>query len=240
MSHSTIRTRLGDWASGVAAVAAVAGTACLLGRLYLPAGVCAAASAGALLAARTSSQRAPSPMPYALRWVLYLPRWPLTAKRLRSALDLRSGQRILELGPGVGIYSLPIATALKPAGALDVLDIQPEMLACLRARAEAHGVDNLIATHGDAQRLPYADASFDAVYLIGVLGELPDGNAALNEIRRVLKPDGRLVVGEALVVDPDGVRLPRLREMAGRAGFAFERQLGPSAAYFATFTMPGC
>ncbi len=174
-------------------------------------------------------------MPYALRWVLYLPRWPLTAKRLIALLDLRAGQRVLELGPGVGIWSLPVATALEPAGTLDVLDIQPDMLASLRARAEARGVTNLVATHGDAQRLPFADAIFDAVYVVGVLGELPDPNAALTEIRRVLKPDGRLVVGEALVVDPDGMRISVLKERAARAGLAFERQLGPSAAYFASF-----
>lgn len=51
----------------------------------------------------------------------------------------------------------------------------------------------------------------------------------------MLKPGGRLVVGEVLVLVPDAVRLPTLREMDTRAGFAFDRRSGPGAAYFAQF-----
>ncbi|NUP07490.1 MAG: class I SAM-dependent methyltransferase [Polyangiaceae bacterium] len=236
MSHSRRKARLTDWASVVAGTSAIAAAAAVaLGKVPL-AGACAAVCAGAILGARWSSQRGPSPMPYSLRWVLYLPRWPLSAHRLRVMLHPRPGERILELGPGVGIYSLPISAALRPTGVLEVLDIQAEMLATLQERARAAGAENIVATLGNAQRLPYADRSFDAAYVIGVLGELPDPDAALKEIGRVLKPGGRLVVGEALVIDPDGVRLTALREMAARAGFMFDRRLGPGAAYFAKFS----
>jgi SAM-dependent methyltransferase len=238
MNPPKMKTRLPDWATVAAVVAALAGMAAFGLRRPTVAAACGVACLMALLAARGSSQRAPSPMPYALRWVLYLPRWPLSARRLRAALDVRPGARVLELGPGVGIYSLPIASALLPGGVLEVLDIQTEMLATLRRRARRAGVDNLVMAQGDAQRLPYADGAFDAAYLIGVLGELPAPSAALNELRRVLKPNGRLVVGEALFVDPDGVRLATLRDMAARAGFVFERRLGPGAAYYAAFSSP--
>jgi ubiquinone/menaquinone biosynthesis C-methylase UbiE len=176
-------------------------------------------------------------MPYALRWVLYFPRWPLTAARLIAILQPRPGERLLELGPGVGIYSLPIAAALEPGGRVDALDVQPEMLAALTRRARAAGVANISAVEGDAQRLPYPDATFDGAYVIGVLGEIPDGAAALRELRRVLKPEGRLVVGEVLGLDPDAVKLSALREMASAAGFAFESRLGPRIGYFARFSL---
>lgn len=91
------------------------------------------------------------------------------------------------------------------------------MLAALARRARRAGVGNIAATHGDAERLPYPDACFDAVYLIGVLGEVPNRMAALREFRRVLKPDGRLVVGESFLRDPDAIRLATLRDEADNA-----------------------
>jgi trans-aconitate 2-methyltransferase len=54
-------------------------------------------------------------------------------------------------------------------------------------------VTNITATQGDARRLPYGNAAFDAAYLVAVLGEIPDEDAALRELARALKPGGRLI-----------------------------------------------
>jgi SAM-dependent methyltransferase len=233
--HTDARTpRLHDWASVAGTIALLVAVGAIVAGNVVLAVVAGLASAGLAVAARRASQRQPSPMPYSLRWVLYLPRWPLSARRLRRILEPRPGERMLEIGPGVGIYAVPTASALG-GGSLDALDVQPEMLAVLERRARAAGVRNIVAAEGDAQRLSYADATFDAAYLIGVLGEIPDPDAALRELRRVLKPGGRLVVGEVLVLDPDAVRLPTLQDAAARAGFVFERRLGPGVAYFARF-----
>ena len=83
-------------------------------------------------------------------------------------------------------------------------------------RAAERGLWNLVATRGDATALPYDDDSFDAVVLITVLGEIPDQEAALREIARVLRPGGRLVVGE-LIGDPHFTSAGALRER-GRGG----------------------
>jgi ubiquinone/menaquinone biosynthesis C-methylase UbiE len=115
-----------------------------------------------------------------------------------------------------------------------VVDVQAEMLADTRRRAERAGVHNIVATRGDAQRLAYPDATFDAAYLISVLGEIPDPPAALRELRRVLKPGGRLVVGEFLI-DPAFTSASRTRQLATRAGFVLEETAGPPFAYFALF-----
>jgi ubiquinone/menaquinone biosynthesis C-methylase UbiE len=132
----------------------------------------------------------------------------------------------------VGIHALPIAAALKPDGVLDVLDVQQEMLDDLMRRAARCDLSNIVPRQGDAQRLPYADASFDAAYLISVLGEIPDATSALRELRRVLKPSARLLICEVFL-DPDFISLPALHAMARAAGLVLERHFGPRFAYTA-------
>jgi SAM-dependent methyltransferase len=69
-----------------------------------------------------------------------------------------------------------------------------------------------------------------------VLGEIPDQDAALRELARVLRPDGRLVVGESLASgDPHAVTFGKLRERAESAGFGLERRRGGPLAFFASF-----
>lgn len=224
-----------DWAFLAAIVVGIFAVAAALRAelAWATAGAVAAIGAGA--AARAWSRRYPGPMPHVLRWVLFLPRGLQTTDRLKVILQPRAGERVLEVGPGVGIHAVPIAMSLVPGGFLEVLDMQQEMLDDLVERATRAGVSNIKATQGDAQKLPYPDGSFDAAYLIGVLGEVPNEIAALRELRRVLKPEGRLVVGE-IAADPDFISLRVLKEKTANAGFAFERKLGPGFVYFARFS----
>ena len=185
-------------------------------------------------AARIWSRRSPAPMPHWMRAVLFLPRTFQSAERLKTMLQLGPGQRVLEIGPGVGIHALPLAAELASTGVLEVLDVQRPMLEVLMRRARSAGVTNVRSRVGDARFLPYPDGSFDAAYLISVLGEVPDAQVALSELCRVLKPGGRLVVGE-IVVDPDFIGLPTLQELMAAAGFEFERRSGPRFAYLASF-----
>ncbi|MEW5864101.1 MAG: methyltransferase domain-containing protein [Pseudomonadota bacterium] len=203
----------------------------LSGRLLAAAAV-ATFAFGADAAGRTWSRRSPVPMPYSMRWLLELPRGPHSPHRLLQVLRPVPGERVLEVGPGIGVHALPVARALQPGGILDVIDIQREMIDELVRRATAVSLANVVPALGDARKLPYPDRCFDAAYLIGVLGEIPDPLAALREIRRVLKPGGRLIVCE-LLLDPDFVPLTVLREMAGCAGLLFERSDGPRFAYSA-------
>jgi len=117
---------------------------------------------------------------------------------------------------------------------LDIFDAQPQMLNHTMRRASELGVTNIVPTQGDAYALPYADNCFNAAYIAVTLGEVPDQIAALRELRRVLKPGGRLVVGE-IFLDPHMVTSGSLRANAEAAGLRFVRQLGSRLGYFANF-----
>lgn len=224
-----------DLASGASFVALGATVWALVTRQWWLAVGFALAVVAADLGSRWLSRRLPSHFRARFRFVLVHPR--SERQWLVQALDPRPGEHILELGPGKGQHAVEVAVQLGPDGRLDVLDLQPEMLAAVERRAARRSLTNIVTTEGNAcGRLPYDDASFDAAYLFGVFGELPDPDLTLRELGRVLKDGGRLVVGEVRVLDPDYVSLPRLRRRAEVAGFGFQRRSGSAAYYLACFT----
>jgi ubiquinone/menaquinone biosynthesis C-methylase UbiE len=181
-------------------------------------------------------RRNPSPCPYHQRFWVELPHPSITRGRLEEILDPRPGEPMLEVGPGTGYYTLAVARRLGPDGRLDVLDIQQRMLDHTMARAREAGLGNIVVPAcADARELPYPDATFDAAYLCTTLGEIPDVDRALAELRRVLRPGGRLVVGETYL-DPHFVRPGSLRASAERAGLRFDRRSAGVAGYFARFS----
>lgn len=188
------------------------------------------------LVTRKWTNQDPIPLPYAFHWLMLGPRPFQSPGRLKELLCLHGGERLLEVGPAAGKYALPIAASLGSGGILDVLDIQPEMLGHLMRRASRLKIANIIPTPGDAAKLPYPDGRFDGAYLITVLGEIPDNDTALRELRRVLKPAGYLIVGEAFY-DPDFIPFTELQDRLSRTGFAFERKIGPRGVYLARFTV---
>jgi ubiquinone/menaquinone biosynthesis C-methylase UbiE len=188
----------------------------------------------AVLGAALWWRRNPSACPYNQRFWVQAPHPLITRPRLREALAPAPGERLLEVGPGTGYYALEVACWIAPEGRLDLFDLQQEMLDHTLLRAEERGIDNLVAVQGDACALPYRDATFDAAYLVTVLGEIPDQEAALRELARVVKPGGRVVVGE-LLGDPHWVSPGRLQARAEHAGLRFEHRLGSPLGYFARF-----
>jgi ubiquinone/menaquinone biosynthesis C-methylase UbiE len=174
----------------------------------------------------------PSACPYSQRFWVQAPHPLITRERLRETLVPAAGERVLEIGPGTGYYTLDLAEWLGPGGQLEIFDIQQQMLDHTMELVAERGLGNVTATQGDAQSLPYDDDCFDAVVLTTTLGEIPDPDAALAEIARVLRPGGRLVVGE-LFGDPHFTSPATLRRRGERAGLGFEVRSGPPLGYFA-------
>jgi ubiquinone/menaquinone biosynthesis C-methylase UbiE len=190
------------------------------------------AAAAATLAAALWWRKNPSACPYGQRFWVEAPHPIITRERLRSVLRPAPGERLLEIGVGTGYYSCELAEWVAPAGMLELFDLQQEFLDHVMRAAAERGLSNLVPARGDATQLPYEDASVDAVILTAVLGEIPDTAAALREIRRVLKPGGRLVVGE-LFGDPHFTTRSTLERMGSEAGLILSEHSGNWFGYFA-------
>jgi demethylmenaquinone methyltransferase/2-methoxy-6-polyprenyl-1,4-benzoquinol methylase len=101
---------------------------------------------------------------------------------------------VLDLCSGTG-YVARLVAAAHPSASILALDVSPEMLEVGRRRALAEGLGGIRFVHGDAAELPLADASVDVVTAAFALHELPRPvrERSVEEVRRVLKPRGRLL-----------------------------------------------
>ena len=131
-----------------------------------------------------------------------------TAHRSAAHLlpHLRPGQRILDFGCGPGTISVGLAKAVAP-GELYGVDMEPSQIEMANAAARMSGVDNARFQVGDVAALPFEDGFFDVAHCHWVLMHVPDTQAVLAEVKRVLKPGGviscREVNGESSFTQPD-------------------------------------
>ena len=109
-----------------------------------------------------------------------------------AALNLRSGERVLELGCGGGYLAYETAQCVGQMGRICAINISPDQIAAARARcADLVWVECRTA---DIAAPPYADGEFDAVVAVQALEYLADLDGALRQIHRMLKPGGRLII----------------------------------------------
>jgi ubiquinone/menaquinone biosynthesis C-methylase UbiE len=136
--------------------------------------------------------------------------------RIVDRLQLSRTDRVLEVGCGPGFFSPAVARRLSH-GHLTLLDAQAPMLEMAARRLEEYGLANFSRAAGLAENLPFTDAMFDVVFMVTVLGEVPDRSAAISEAARVLRPGGRFSSTEA-AGDPDRVTGTELDKLAALAG----------------------
>lgn len=127
----------------------------------------------------------------------YEPLWQAQLAGAQEALlelaALQPGQRVLDVACGTGLVSLAAAAAVGPAGAVLGVDLSGAMVDAATARARERGVANARFARMDGEALDCADAGFDvAVCALGLM-YMPEPERALAEMRRVLRPGGRMV-----------------------------------------------
>jgi ubiquinone/menaquinone biosynthesis C-methylase UbiE len=161
---------------------------------------------------------------------------PPDATAVRHGLE--PGMAVLEVGPGNGTYTLGAARRVGPAGRVVAVDIEPKMVERVVRRAADEGVTNVDARVADVFALPFDDGSFDAAFMIFVIGEIPTPERALREIHRVLRPGGTLACSEVLV-DPDSPSARTLARWATAAGFQPKEKIGNIFYYTWLLERPG-
>lgn len=191
-----------------------------------------AVSLGWLWTSRVWSLPCPSLVGWALESPFYA-RLTRTEKTL-DRIGLKPGQRVLEIGPGPGRLLIPAAERVLPGGEVVGIDIQPGMIDRLEERAKRLNATNLSAILGDATQAIVPEASFDVVFLVTTLGEIPDRAAAMAQCFLALKRGGVLSVTEVLP-DPHYQSKNTVRRLAEAAGFQLQSVAGGAWLFTANF-----
>lgn len=120
----------------------------------------------------------------------------IVRQRMRTlgALSLQAGEHVLDVGCGTGLLTYDMALEVGPAGRVVGVDNSPDMLQLAERRC-AH-LSQINLKQGSAENLPEGDQSVHAIACVQLLLYVPDVPSALTEMRRVLKPGGRIAVVE--------------------------------------------
>lgn len=188
---------------------------------------------GTQIGLRAAWRRTPRPHPRLLAQIL---EHPLRLKYRQPAqtvgpFGLAEGMSVLDLGCGTGLFTAEIARQVGATGVVHAVDLQSELLEQARERVQAAGLTTRVRFHhSGAYRLPLADASVDVAVLIATFSEIPNGLLLLEELRRVLKPGGRMGISEEMP-HPGYLPAPLIRRQVEEAGFRYGGQQGNGFCY---------
>jgi SAM-dependent methyltransferase len=177
---------------------------------------------------------ASAPCPASLSWLVDDAIRRRYMRPVLARIGIRPGERVLELGPGPGAFTVGAAECAGPTGRLIAVDIQPQMIAQVEARVREAGLTNVETHVSSAYNLPVEDGTVDRAFLITVLPEIPDPARALAELHRVLRPGGVLSITEEFY-DPDYLFASETVRLAEAGGFRLEKRFGNFLVYTLTF-----
>ncbi|HZE87922.1 MAG TPA: class I SAM-dependent methyltransferase, partial [Verrucomicrobiae bacterium] len=120
--------------------------------------------------------------------------WDRFGRRTVERLDLRPGEKVLDVCCGSGGSAIPAAERVGPAGAVLGADISERLLELARAKAKARGLGCAEFRLADLERLGVPDEAFDAVVCVFGIFFLPDMPGAVRELWRRVRPGGRLAI----------------------------------------------
>ncbi len=178
-----------------------------------------------------------APCPVSFGWVLESPlrRWYL--RKVPERIGFRVGERVLEIGPGLGVFTRQAAEHVGAAGQVVALDVQPEMARRLAHRMKIAGLEKVRIVVGNAEALPFVSGYFDRAFAVSVMAEVRNKTHAFSELYRALKGGGMLSITEEFL-DPDYPFPAETSRRAGAAGFQFVQRAGGLWTYTSNFRKP--
>jgi ubiquinone/menaquinone biosynthesis C-methylase UbiE len=120
--------------------------------------------------------------------------WERYGRRTIERLRLPEGARVLDVCCGSGASAIPAAEAVGPRGSVTGVDLAGNLLELARAKAKQRGLTNIQFESGDMTNLRFETGSFDVVVCVFGIFFVPDMEAAVRELTRVVRPGGRLAV----------------------------------------------
>jgi len=132
---------------------------------------------------------------------------------------VHEGDTVLDVGPGMGYFSIPLARMVGDGGKVIAADVQPQMLAALRKRARKQGLEGRIIPHLSEAHSIGVRESIDFALAFWMVHEVPDQSKFFHEMGLLLKPEGKLLLAEP-TIHVARVMFERTLKRAGEVGFA--------------------
>jgi ubiquinone/menaquinone biosynthesis C-methylase UbiE len=146
------------------------------------------------------------------------------------------GNTVLDIGPGMGYFSIPLAGMVGEKGKVIAADIQPEMLMALRKRSERAGVEQQVITHLSKADSLGLNIQFDFVLAFWMVHEVPNHLAFFEEIKSLLKPSGEFLLSEP-ILHVNQAMFEKTMETAESAGLVLKEKPKISLSRSALFTV---
>lgn len=114
--------------------------------------------------------------------------------------EIHQGELLLDVGCGAGVDSIIAGLMVGPGGSVHGVDIVPQMIARAEKNLRLTNLNNVLFQAITSQKLPFGDSIFDVIISNGVINLIPDKETSLQEIFRVLKPEGRLLLADQVAI----------------------------------------